>query len=249
MPEPLDGLAAENFALMQDGVTFNETIEAGRIVGLAGLDGHGQDSFLECLARGCALAAAMSTSSVRTDGVAITSLRGAARRGILYLPRERRTMGIFPNLSILDNFGIASLYTRSSPAASLSMRSRRRRYEPFRDRLSIVGDNADLPNHQPFGGNQQKVLLARMLARDPHVRLLNDPTRGVDIATRRVLYRLFRDLANEGMALVVLSSEVVEAVELCDRVLVFREQSLFARLEGAQKTPESLIAAMFGRAA
>jgi ribose transport system ATP-binding protein len=248
MPERVDGLAAEDFALVQDGVAFNETIEPGRIVGLAGLDGHGQDAFLECLA-GLRAPGRGQINKIGPSGrMTITSLKGAARRGILYLPRERRTMGIFPNLSVLDNFGIASL-ARDLRGGLLSARSRRRRYEPFRERLSIVGDNADLPVTSLSGGNQQKALLARLLARDPDVLLLNDPTRGVDIATRRVLYRLFRELANEGMALVVLSSEVEEAVELCDRVLVFREQSLFARLDGAQKTPERLIAAMFGRAA
>src|SRR5882724_6993193 len=231
MPEPGYGLTAEDFALVKGGAVFSETIEAGHIVGLAGLDGHGQDAFLECLA-GLRAPGHGQINKVGADGrMAITSLKGAARRGIVYLPRERRTMGIFPNLSILDNFGITSL-ARDLRGGLLSTRSRRRRYEPFRERLSIVGDNPDLPITSLSGGNQQKVLLARLLARDPEVLLLNDPTRGVDIATRRVLYRLFRDLASDGMALVLLSSEVEEAVELCDRVLVFREQSLFARLDG-----------------
>ena len=85
-----------------------------------------------------------------------------------------------------------------------------------------------------------------MLARSPEVLLLNDPTRGVDVATRRTLYRVFRDLARQGMALVLLSSEIEEVIEVCDRVLVFREQSVSARLSGAEKTSERVIAAMFG---
>jgi ribose transport system ATP-binding protein len=99
------------------------------------------------------------------------------------------------------------------------------------------------------GGNQQKVLLARALAHKPDVLLLNDPTRGVDIATRRVLYAVFRELAQEGMALVVLSTEIEEALVLCDRILVFREQELAAPLAGDARTSERIIATMFGRAA
>ncbi len=106
----------------------------------------------------------------------------------------------------------------------------------------------DLPITGLSGGNQQKVLLARLLARDPDVLLLNDPTRGVDVATRRVLYGVFRELADAGMTLVVLSSEIEEVIHLCDRVLVFREKRLAARLGEGEKTNERVIAAMFGRA-
>src|SRR3989442_1043971 len=98
-------------------------------------------------------------------------------------------------------------------------------------------------------GNQQKVLLARWLALEPRVLLLNDPTRGVDQRTREALYHAFRDLAREGMALVVLSSEIEEILRLCHRVLVFRDQHVVARLAGAELSHDRVIAAMFGRVA
>jgi len=93
------------------------------------------------------------------------------------------------------------------------------------------------------------VLLARALALEPSVLLLNDPTRGVDVATRHVLYGVFRDLAREGMALVILSSEIEEILVLCNRVLVFRDYELAAEMTGEAMTTESVISAMFGRAA
>jgi ribose transport system ATP-binding protein len=96
------------------------------------------------------------------------------------------------------------------------------------------------------GGNQQKVLLARLLARDPIALLLNDPTRGVDVATRRILYRIFRELAGAGMIIGVLSTEIEELTGLCDRVLVFREHELVARLAAERLSPTYVIAAMFG---
>jgi ribose transport system ATP-binding protein len=93
------------------------------------------------------------------------------------------------------------------------------------------------------------VLLARALALEPRVLLLNDPTRGVDVATRHVLYDVFRGLAADGMALVILSSEIEEVLVLCGRVLVFREHELSQEISGAAMTTDTVMAAMFGRAA
>jgi ribose transport system ATP-binding protein len=237
-------LKVEGVALTAAVPPFDELIAPGDVVGLAGLDGHGQDLFLECLA---GLHPPVAGRVVMGDRP-VTSFRNAAANGIAYLPRDRRTMGIFPNMSVIDNFGIASM-GKDLRAGFISMKSRRARYERLKEQLSIVAQSPDLPITGLSGGNQQKVLLARLLARDPKVLLLNDPTRGVDIATRRVLYRVFRELANEGLSLVVLSSEIEEAIGLCDRVLVFRDQHMSARLTGADKTADRVIAAMFGRAA
>ncbi len=231
-------------SLVPGAPAIDETILPGDVVGLQGLDGHGQDFFLECLAGLAAPAAGLITMA----GKPVTSFGRAAAAGIAYLPRDRRTMGIFPNLSVLDNFGIASM-RRDLRAGFISLKSRRMRYDRLKDQLSIIAQHPNRPITGLSGGNQQKVLLARLLARDPKVLLLNDPTRGVDIATRRVLYRVFRDLADKGLSLVVLSTEIEEAIGLCDRVLVFRDQHLSARLSGAEKTSERVIAAMFGRPA
>jgi ABC-type sugar transport system ATPase subunit len=97
------------------------------------------------------------------------------------------------------------------------------------------------------GGNQQKVVIARWLARDPRVLLLNDPTRGVDIGAKRDIYALLDDLTGRGVAVVMLSTEVDEHIELMDRVLVFREGALSATLTRPELTRQSLVAAFFGR--
>jgi len=245
MADAAAAIIADQVVLARGSAPITETIAAGSIVGLAGLDGHGQERFLECLA---GLRRAAAGSVLKTGGtqpVSIGSLTTAARCGVVYLPRDRRTVGIFSNLSILDNFGIASL-SADIKGGWLRLKHRRQRYEIFREQLSIVAGDPSLSISTLSGGNQQKVLLARLLARSPEVLLLNDPTRGVDVATRRTLYRVFRDLARQGMALVLLSSEIEEVIEVCDRVLVFREQSVSARLSGAEKTSERVIAAMFG---
>ena len=96
------------------------------------------------------------------------------------------------------------------------------------------------------GGNQQKVIIARWLAYGPRILLLNDPTRGIDIGAKNDLYALFRALAEQGLAVVMLSSELDEHVELMDRVLVFREDELHREFERSQVTRERLVAAFFG---
>lgn len=241
-------LQARGLALRPGAAPFDEVVGAGEIVGLAGLDGHGQQTFLKMLA-GLAAPAA-GDILVERDGKAerIASFRRAVSRGVAYLPRDRRATGIFPTLSVLDNFAIATV-GRDAPVGLIGSGRRRSRYEHYRERLSIVAPRPDAPITTLSGGNQQKVLLARWLAAEPKLLLLDDPTRGVDVATRRVLYGVFRDLAKEGMGLVVLSSEIEEILLLCDRVLVFREHALAARLSGAEMTTETVIAAMFGRTA
>jgi ribose transport system ATP-binding protein len=243
-------LRIEGVSLTPGAETHDETVRRGEIVGLAGLDGHGQETFLEILAGLRRAPNGRVVVRIKSgDAVAVTGFRQATRCGVAYLARDRRANGIFPSLSILDNFAMVTL-DRDTHFGLISARRRRRRFQSYRQRLSIVAPTGEHPVTALSGGNQQKVLLARWLAREPRVLLLNDPTRGVDQRTREALYQTFRDLArNEGMALVVLSSEIEEILRLCDRVLVFREQRLAARLCGAAMTSETVIAAMFGRRA
>ncbi|WP_027166158.1 ATP-binding cassette domain-containing protein [Mesorhizobium sp. WSM3224] len=221
------------------------TIAPGEIVGLAGLDGHGQERFLRALA---GLESPVG-GEVAVDGKpgSITSFRKAVAKGIAYLPRDRRSTGIFPTQSVLDNFAISTV-SNDRRLGLLSFAARRQRYEAYRQKLGIVAPRPDAAITTLSGGNQQKVLLARALALEPDFLLLNDPTRGVDVATRHVLYDVFRGLAAEGMALVILSSEIEEILLLCHRVLVFREQRVSAEFAGAEMTTDTVIAAMFGRA-
>ncbi|MDQ2802224.1 MAG: ATP-binding cassette domain-containing protein [Pseudomonadota bacterium] len=247
MPPKAVRLHVEDVALAAAVPAHRDTLHAGEILGLAGLDGHGQEAFLETLAglrRPHAGRVLVMTPA--GDLVPVEDFRRAVRHGIAYLPRDRRTNGIFPSLSVLDNFGIVSL-AQDRRLGFIDRRHRRRRYEAWRERLSIAAPAPDSPITSLSGGNQQKVLLARWLAREPRILLLNDPTRGVDQRTREALYGVFRGLARDvGLATVVLSTEIEEVVRLCDRVLVFREQHVVAQLAGAAMTNDGIIAAMFG---
>ena len=246
MADP-SALSIRGLSLKPGAIPFDQDIRRGEIVGLAGLDGHGQDAFIETLA-GLRAPVVGHVGTGRDGERVIRSFRRAIQSGIAYLPRDRRATGIFPSMSILDNFAIATV-GRDRKLGLISLAERRKRYDYYRDRLSIVAPDPGRMITTLSGGNQQKVLLARALAHKPDVLLLNDPTRGVDIATRRVLYSVFRELAAEGMALVILSTEIEEALVLCDRILVFREQELAASLAGAERSSERIISTMFGRAA
>jgi ribose transport system ATP-binding protein len=245
MPDQKSSLILKDVILKAGKRAFDERLRAGEIVGLAGLDGHGQEAFLEAAAGLEPAASGAIELEVAGRASPINSFHSGARQGLAYLPRERRTAGIFPNLSVLDNFAISSLW-RDVRAGLINLRSRRERFARFRERLSIAVNDTDASIARLSGGNQQKVLLARLLARDPVALLLNDPTRGVDVATRRILYRIFRELADAGMVLGILSTEIEELTDLCDRVLVFREHELVARLEAERLSPQHVIAAMFG---
>ncbi|MGP3534874.1 sugar ABC transporter ATP-binding protein [Microbacterium sp. RD1] len=226
-------IAAEATTVTDGSPPMTAKFARGEIVGLAGLEGHGQDQFLEILA-GLRAPASGRVSPPRT---------GDARPA--YVPRDRRTEGILPAQSILDNFSVttASLDRRGV----LTDRSRARaRFSRFVEELHVKAPRSELPIESLSGGNQQKVVLARWLAASPEVLLLNDPTRGIDIGAKRDIYRALEKRADEGAAVIILSTEVDELLDVMDRVLVFREQGIFAELSGAALTRQSLVSAYFG---
>lgn len=239
-------LEARGVVVRAGAAAVDVDVHRGEILGVAGLDGHGQDEFLKAL---CGLARPVAgrvrarSRSGRLDSV--RGFRQAAHAGVAYLGRDRKSEGIFPPLSVLDNFA-AVVLPRLSRLGVPDPRLVRRRYAELRERLSIVAASPSAPMTSLSGGNQQKVLLARWMAFAPTVMILNDPTRGVDLNTRRALYDVFREMAAEGMALVVLSTEIEELLELCRRTVVFREGTVFAELEDEEMTMRSIVAAMFG---
>jgi ABC-type sugar transport system ATPase subunit len=217
---------------------------AGELVGLAGLEGHGQDALLRAL-RG-ERAAGGQILRLRADGAtAIGSPRDAARSGIAYVPRDRRIESVFPTLSTRENFGVATL-RQDVQLGLVRHRLTDRRLSGYVKKLAIKLAGAGSLVTTLSGGNQQKVVMARWLAAAPEVLLLNDPTRGVDLGAKRDIYTVLRDLASAGVAVIMLSTEVDELVELMDRVLVFRERELFAELSREQLSREALISAFFG---
>jgi ABC-type sugar transport system ATPase subunit/ribose/xylose/arabinose/galactoside ABC-type transport system permease subunit len=218
------GTAAGEIVLAATGLgRYRLDLRAGEIVGLAGLEGQGQDEYLR----------------------ALRSAAPPAEARIAYVARDRREESIFPPLSIRENFTAATL-RRDVRAGLISARQASARFAPYAERLKIrLGRDHDAITTLS-GGNQQKVVIARALACDPQVLLLNDPTRGVDIGAKRDIYALLRELAATGLAIVMLSTEVDEHLELMDRVLVFRDGSPAAELRRDELSRSAIVREFFG---
>ena len=219
------------------------SLRGGELVGLAGLEGQGQDLFLRTLATGASTGDVMRMQSDEAN--VIHSAVRAAELGVAYVPRDRRSEALFSSLSIRENFAVPTL-SLDRQWGIVRRRRTEARFRRYREQLNIVAPFMGHSITTLSGGNQQKVVMARWLAAGPAVLLLNDPTRGVDLNAKRDLYRLFRALANDGVSVVMVSTEVDELIELMDRVLVFREGSVSAEISRVDLSRETLVAAFFG---
>jgi len=237
-------LGVRELKLRPDGRPINLEVCAGELIGVAGLEGHGENEFLEAL-WGENIVAGEIVRHLDGRDVVIRSPRQASRHDIAYVPRERRLDSLFSWMTIRENFALPTL-AKDTHAGWLSPRSSRHRFSKYIERLGVVLGSQDDAITTLSGGNQQKVVIARWLAAGPRILLLNDPTRGIDVGAKNDLYRLLAELAGEGLAVVMLSTEVDEHVELMDRVLVFREHELFREIPRSALSREVLVAAFFG---
>jgi ABC-type sugar transport system ATPase subunit len=235
-------LSVRDFALRKDRPAFDFDLKAGEIVGVCGLEGHGQAAFLECVA-GLRQPVA---GSVSAGGDGIRGAGKARRAGIAFLPRDRKTEGIFAPLSVMHNVTISCL----SGLARLGLISRGGSTKLATDviaRTKVKTAGVRAPISSLSGGNQQKALLGRLIATRPKLLVLNDPMRGVDLGAKRDLYSLLSELANEDMSILMLSTELAELCLLCDRVLVFHDHRLAAEIDHKALNEHVLIEAMFGQ--
>jgi ABC-type sugar transport system ATPase subunit len=237
-------LRAERVVLRPAAPPVSLDLAAGEILGLAGLEGHGQEQFLACVAG----LAQPHSGIVGAGTTAIRTPSNAARAGIAFLPRDRKRDGIFAPLSVADNLAISRL-RRFARAGILNRGRLRAAVAAAIGRLLIKTAGPDAGIATLSGGNQQKVLLGRLLLTEPRVLALNDPMRGVDHGAKQDLYDQLRTLAGEGIGIVLLSTELPELCLLCDRVAVFREHRVVAVIGRSALTERRLIAAMFGHAA
>ena len=235
---------ADQIRLTPSAEPFDVVIRAGEIIGLAGLEGQGQDAFLKRLA---GLAGGDGTILATPEGeppMAVTRRR-AKHAGIAYLPRERRGESLFSDLSIRENFALPTI-REDSRFGWWSPDRTSQRFASYAADLRVRMNSDRDPISSLSGGNQQKVLMSRWLATKPRILLLNDPTRGVDLGTKRELYALLDRLTAEGLCVVMLSSEMDELIELMHRVLVFRDQTLAVDIPRASLTRQRLVSAYFG---
>ncbi len=218
---------------------------AGEVVGLAGLLGSGRSETAKAIYG----AQPLDGGSVEVDGAAIRlgSPRAAISAGMALIPEDRKAEGIVPLLSVRDNIVLAAL-PRMSRAGIVSDRQQDAVVRGLMARLRIKASSPDQPVSELSGGNQQKVLLARILCLHPRILILDDPTRGIDVGAKAEIQILISELAGEGMAVVLISSELEEVVEGSDRVVVLRDGAVVGRLD-AKEVSQSAVMTMIATAA
>jgi ribose transport system ATP-binding protein len=222
----------------------------GEIVGITGLDGQGQTDFVRCLAGVQSLVSGRISVIDGKNIEEVSDLASAHRNAVTYVSGDRKKEGIFPNLSIFENL-LISVYQDYRLGGWLNLTDRRKLQPVFEwesDRLAVKMGSRDNLITSLSGGNQQKVLIARSFAEKPNVLVLNDPARGIDIGAKLDLYRNLRDFAAKGKAVIFLSSEIEEFLNLCTRVFVFRNGAISSQFD-PPFDGHVILNAMFGRRA
>ncbi len=214
------------------------TVHAGEVLGLAGLVGAGRTE----LARLIFGADRRESGVLRLDGevVTIDEPLTAIRLGIGYLPEDRKGQGLFLQLSALANTAI-NVVSQHSRAGIIDHPALNALTQAAIARLSIKVGGPDGIVGGLSGGNQQKVLLARWLEIRPKVLILDEPTRGVDVGAKAEIYRIINELAAQGVAILVISSELPEIIGICDRVVVMREGVITGECQGEAINQEHIM--------
>jgi ABC-type sugar transport system ATPase subunit len=231
-------LRASGLRVRGAGAPVDLEIRAGEIVGIGGLLGSGRTELLRALFG----ADPIDGGEIEVDGrrVAPGDPRRFVRAGVGLLTEDRKELGLLLELTIRENASIADL-DEISRFTLVSPRREARVVDRFLDRLRLRAGGYAEPVSSLSGGNQQKVLLARWLAKKAKVLLFDEPTKGVDVGAKSEIYTLIGDLAADGLGIVVVSSYLPELLGLCDRIVVMREGSLAGTLPAAGTNEEDVL--------
>jgi rhamnose transport system ATP-binding protein len=218
-------------------------LRRGEIVGLAGFVGSGRTE----VARALFGIDRLDRGELRIEGRPYKprSPRAALRRGLAYLPEDRLQQGLVQPMSVARNISMAVL-PRLTPGGVIRPRRERRLARRFVDQLKIKATSVAQVVRSLSGGNQQKVVLAKWLAAEPRILVLDEPTHGVDVGTKADVHRTISHLATEGLTILLISSELPEILGMSDRVLVMREGRLVAELSRGEASQERIVRAAAG---
>ena len=218
-------------------------VSKGEVVGITGLLGSGAKELLQCvfgLRR-------PDSGEIRIDGrpAQIASPSAAVQRGLAMVPEDRRVHGVAMGLSVRENITIASL-GRYSRNGFLRHRAERAGVDELIETLAIRTDGREAMVRQLSGGNQQKVVLAKWLSRQSRVYVLDEPTVAVDVGAKVEIYHLLNRLASEGAGILMLSTELMELIGACDRILVMYRGRIIDEFAAAETTNDELLASATG---
>jgi ABC-type sugar transport system ATPase subunit/ribose/xylose/arabinose/galactoside ABC-type transport system permease subunit len=223
-----------------DGVSFS--LSEGEILGIYGLVGAGRTELCKAL-----FGARPSTGAVRLGGepVRFSSPASAVRQGMALLAEDRKEEGLITGLSVRKNMALPSLRNRQV-LGFIRSEVERREVGAMVGKMQIKSSSIEEEVVSISGGNQQKVVIGKWLLARPRVLICDEPTRGVDIGARLEIYRQLRELARQGLGIIMVSSELPEVLGMSDRLLVMRKGSISAEFASAEATEEKVMAAALG---
>ena len=218
---------------------LNLSVREGEILGIFGLMGAGRTELLRAVFG----ADKKDSGVIFIDGkeTQIGSTRDALRYGLGLVPEERKKEGIFPDMTVKDNMTIANLRNISYLFGYIDKGIVRQDVDGFIDSLDIKTPSPDIKIKSLSGGNQQKVIIAKWLSIKPKILLLDEPTRGIDVGAKAEIHRLIRELAQRGLAVVMVSSELTEIMEMSDRVIVMREGRFLGEFGATEVSEHGII--------
>jgi rhamnose transport system ATP-binding protein len=227
-----------------EGISFD--VRAGEVLGFAGLVGARRTDV------GLALFGIepADTGRILLDGeeIRIKRPQDAMAHGIAYATEDRRGLGLIFSQSISSNITLPSLGKYLNRLGIIDRTRERETAEVFRERLSIKAPSVETPASSLSGGNQQKVVLSKWLDTKPRILILDEPTRGIDVGSKVEVHQLIDGLVGEGIAIILISSDLPELLPMSDRILVMREGRQMAILEASEATQEIVLSQAMGQA-
>ena len=231
-------LAVQGYEHPTEFAEISFDLRRGEILGFYGLVGAGRSEFMQALFG----ITRPSAGTITIDGehVLIRSPADAVGKGIVYVPEDRGKQGAITALPIFQNVTLPSL-GRTSRNGFLQLAEEFQLARDYTQRLDLRAASLDTNVGNLSGGNQQKVVIAKWLATQPKVIILDEPTKGIDIGSKAAVHEFMAELAAQGLAVIMVSSEIPEVLGMSDRVIVMREGRIAAELSGDDMTPETLV--------
>jgi rhamnose transport system ATP-binding protein len=246
-PVPIGAVALEVEGLSNatEFADISFTLRQGEILGLYGLVGAGRSEAMQCLFG----LSRPTRGTVRLEGepVRFASPAAAAAAGLAYVPEDRQAQGAVLPLGVRENTTLASL-ARHQRGGILSRESELADTRRLGTRLAVKASHWDQRLQELSGGNQQKVVIAKWLATNPKIIILDEPTKGIDVGSKAAVHDFMVELAGEGLAVILISSELPEVMGMSDRILVMHEGRIVREFDRAQMDAAAIVTAATGGA-
>jgi len=226
---------------LDDGRNFRNisfSVQKGEVLGITGLLGDGRSELFQSI-----FGAGLSYQGqvyLHGEPVTITNTTDAVKKGLAYLPRNRKENGIIKDMSVLENASVV-IWPYICKFGFIHLPSQNEKFDSQVEKLRIKLTNRNNLITSLSGGNQQKVVLAKWLSKEPSVLILDNPTQGIDVGAKEEIYDIILNLADEGVAVVVLSSEAQEIIRVCDRSLVMFHGQIQGELVGSEMNEHEIM--------